>query len=295
MVRIQRRKNKKFHAILTADWHLRENTPLCRIDNFWSAQWKKVQYIKALQEEYNCIVLHAGDLFDMWKPSPYLLTATQENIPSQFYTIYGNHDLPQHNIDLAYKCGINTLISSGFVSCIDGGHWGRDLKNISFFDVLGKKVLVWHTMICKDSDLWPGCGAMQVDSVIRKFDTKVDLILTGHNHQRFTARGENCLLVNPGAITRQTVDQINFEPCVFLWNAEENLLRRVKLPIDDNVISREHIEKVQKRDSRIDAFVASINENWKAELSFEENLLRYQEQNKVRKSVMDIIWKAFER
>ena len=62
-----------------------------------------------LQQKYDCPVYHAGDLFDYWKPSPALLAKTMEHLPKDFYTAYGNHDLPQHNIELAYKKIVNNL------------------------------------------------------------------------------------------------------------------------------------------------------------------------------------------
>ena len=50
-------------AILTGDWHLREDTPICRTDDFQTAQWEKVRIISDLQKKYNCPVIHSGDLF----------------------------------------------------------------------------------------------------------------------------------------------------------------------------------------------------------------------------------------
>ena len=98
-------------AILTGDWHLREDSPTCRTDDFWTTQWEKVDFVSDLQKKYNCQVIHSGDLFNHWKPSPYLLNKTMRHIPKEFYTVYGNHDLPQHNIELADKCGINVLLA----------------------------------------------------------------------------------------------------------------------------------------------------------------------------------------
>ena len=106
-------KVKPPSTILASDFHLREDHPVCRTDDFWQAQWKKVDFVSELQEKYDCPVLHAGDLFDFWKPSPYLLTETIKHLPNKFFTVYGQHDLPQHNLKLAYKCGINTLAEAG--------------------------------------------------------------------------------------------------------------------------------------------------------------------------------------
>ena len=89
---IRNKKPKTPSAILCGDFHLREDTPVCRTDDFWAAQWDKVLEIKELQEKYKCPVIHSGDLFNHWKPSPYLLSTTMWGMPEHFHTIYGNHD-----------------------------------------------------------------------------------------------------------------------------------------------------------------------------------------------------------
>ena len=61
-------------AILCGDVHLREDSPICRTDDVWAAQWKKIDFISDLQKTHDCPVLCSGDLFDYWKPSPNLLT-----------------------------------------------------------------------------------------------------------------------------------------------------------------------------------------------------------------------------
>ena len=49
-------------AILTADWHIRADTPTSRTDDFTAAMWRKVQFINDLANEHNIPILIAGDL-----------------------------------------------------------------------------------------------------------------------------------------------------------------------------------------------------------------------------------------
>ena len=42
------------NLILTADWHLREDQPVCRTDDFWKAQWAKIDFINDLAEHEGC-------------------------------------------------------------------------------------------------------------------------------------------------------------------------------------------------------------------------------------------------
>lgn len=276
--------------ILTGDWHLRETTPVCRNDNFWAAQWDKVQQIKVLQQKYGCPVWHSGDLFDHWKPSPLLLSETMQNIPDQFWTVYGNHDLPQHSLELAEKCGIRTLEIAGYLRTMTGVHWGEEPDP----DPQGViNLLVWHVMTYTGNSPWPGCTDLRADEILDKYPG-YELILTGHNHKSFTAQAGARILVNPGSLTRQTADQIDHQPCVYLWYSKGHKAIPYYLRCNPDAVSRAHIEQVQARNTRIDAFVERLTKEWQAGFSFEENLRHFAQINQIRKSVMDIIWRTLE-
>jgi len=285
---------KNVSAILTADWHLREDQPICRTDNFWDAQWKKVEYIQKLQVQHQCPVIHAGDLFEMWKPSPLLLSNTIKHIPKQFSMVYGNHDVPQHNIDLSFKCGVDTLKAAGVLEILEEAHWGQSpTKGTLFFPRSELNMLVWHIMTWKGKEPWPGITDSPAKRILSKFP-EFDLIVTGHNHQSFTEEQDNRILVNPGSLTRYKADQEDHKPCVYLWDSTTNTAWPHYLPIDKNVVSREHIDRKDERDKRINAFVERLNEDWEADVSFEENLDRFEKENNIRKSVMEIVRRAIE-
>jgi len=274
-------------AILTSDWHLREDTPVCRTDNFWEAQWKKVDFVSELQKKYDCPVYHAGDLFHTWKPSPYLLSKTIEHLPDGFYTVYGNHDLPQHSIELKEKCGVYTLWKARALKVFQQGHWNDTPNNSLDFDIGEKQVYVWHKFVYVGKEPFPGAKG-KARSIMKKY-SQFDLILTGDNHQSFVYPVDDRLLVNPGSLMRQEAGQIDFKPSVYLWFAEDNSVERVYLPIDETAVSREHIVKVEERDERMDAFISKLNDDIKTTLSFEENIKRFLAKNRMRKPVKDII------
>jgi len=282
-------------AILTADWHLRETTPICRTDDFWRAQWDKVEEVTRLQIKYNCPVIHAGDLFDHWKPSPYLLSQAFLKLPNRFWTIYGNHDLPQHNLDLSVKSGVYTLVSGFRINLLASAHWNIDnlREDLQAHTIHLKKseLLVWHIMTYHGEPPWPGCTDFSAKQILEMFP-QFDLILTGHNHKSFIVEHEGRWLVNPGALTRQTVDQIDHRPCVYLWYGESREVKPYYLPCKKDVISKEHLTYAKAKDERIEAFINRLNQDHLTSISFERNLEIFEKQNRVRKSVMDLVWKA---
>jgi len=181
----------KADLILTGDWHLLETNPICRLDDLTKTQWSKVNFVFNVQKEHNCPVIHSGDLFDYWKPSPELLSKTIEHLPNNFWTVYGNHDLPQHNLDLSYKSGINVLEKAGKLGVLKGTHWGQ--KPFISTNIMGpvikninepKKILVWHVLTYQNVRPYPGCTLPKASRLLKKY-TDFDLIVTGHNHKPF--------------------------------------------------------------------------------------------------------------
>lgn len=303
---MERTKFKRPDAILCSDFHLREDTPICWInsDEFQEEQWASVGFVRILQKRYGCPVIHAGDLFNHWKPSPWLLSQASALLPHSFFTVYGQHDLPQHSLELTEKCGVFNLHINGKVTLLRGCHFGQtpkdindlvtqyipDLKGSFFFN---SKVLVWHHLTYLNKP-FPGAAGGMAEGILRKYP-QYDLIVTGDNHQSFSTMYEGRLLVNPGSLTRQAADQINFQPRVALWYADTNTVEWVNIPIKQNVISREHIEHKEDRDKRIDAFVSRLDGDWEVGLSFEQNLETFFNANETREPIKSIIYKAIEK
>ncbi len=289
---MKRTNVNKADAILTADYHLREDNPICRIDYFLDTQIQKMKFIQQLQVKHNCPVIHAGDLFNHWKASPYLITLALNYLPKNMFTVAGNHDLPNHNIDLLDKSALNTLIHAKAIDYLTGTHWGQEPKNESLM-IGNRKILVWHVMTWKDNPPWLGCKDPTAKELLEEFP-QCDLIVTGHNHNSFVEELNGRILVNPGSITRQTADQESYQPKVFLWYAKTNSVEPILIPIEKGVISREHIEHKEERDLRIKAFVGRLTNDWEVGVSFEANLERFQKENKIRSSVMQIVRAAID-
>jgi hypothetical protein len=286
------RTNRTPDLILTSDLHLREDTPICRTDDFWKAQWKKIDFINNLQAKWRIPIICGGDFYDHWKPSPNLLRETIEHIPDMFFTIYGQHCLPAHSLDLVDKCGTNVLQAAGKLTILSGCHWGQTPTEPSLV-IKGRKILVWHVMNYQGKLPWPGCEAPMGAGLLRKYN-QYDLILTGDNHKTFHEEFEGRHLVNPGSLMRMDADQIDHKPCIWLWFAEDNSVEQVFIPIEQGCISREHLLVKEERDARIDAFVSRLDTEWEAEVSFEQNLENFFKTNQIRSSVKEIIYQSLE-
>ncbi len=311
--------NRPADAILVSDLHLTDRTPVSRTDDYQEAQRRKLEFIcKLSKENGDCPVLCAGDVFDYWKASPWLCRFAVQNLPADFLAIPGQHDLPGHSLAEFEKSGLGLLdvveaaavlkSPSYFVTArsshntfyvvgIPYGQLEDVLKDDFEFPKTpsqGRRILLLHTLVWPDRrPSWDKSG-ITAKELLERFGKQFDLIVTGDNHQSFVYEGLKSLLVNPGSMLRITADQEDHRPRCYLYYADTNSVQHIYLPIEKGVINREHIESRKKKDERIAAYIERMNTDWEITLSFRRNLEAFFNENKVPRSVREIIWRAME-
>jgi len=284
---------ERVDAIWSADWHLRDNDPPCRNDNFQTAQWDKVRQVRELQEKWGCPVYHIGDLYNHWKPSPYLLSKTMQELPKGFVTVYGQHDLPFHSWEYRNKSGIYALEQAEFLTALVQGGWQQDPVKIRRINSSGKRsVGLSHRFIWDGDNIpWPGCDELTAKQMLKKYP-KFDLIVTGDHHRPFVyTNKKGRTLLNCGCLTRQDASYINHKPRVWVWNAISNKITPYFLKYDEGAVDPT-VNKTKERDIMIKSFISRISEEWELSMSFEKNLERFFSKHKTGKSVMKLIYKS---
>lgn len=303
-------------AILTSDLHVRDTVPVARIDDYFTAQERKLSFLRQLSDENRlCPILCAGDIFHKWRSSPWLMYLAYRLLPYPMYTIPGNHELPMHSMEnyeksalhlleaVCKKEGLLTVLKCDEPALTDklliyGIPFGQ-MENAGKFDVSTRPrtsrrtVLLLHELTWERKPAWAH-DDYSADELIDKFGEYFDLIVTGDNHQSFVTKKHNTLLVNPGSMMRMTADQMDHEPCCYLYYADENEVRRVPFPIEDAVLDRDHIDRKEEHDKRIAAYIERINTQWKRGLSFRDNLAAFFKANRTPKKVRDLIWQQLD-
>jgi len=312
---MKRSNNKSIpSAIITADIELRMYSPVSRIDNYWEALQRKIKWLKDLSESLQCPIFDGGDLFDKrYKqyPSHFLLQWAIKNLPTPFFTIPGNHDLPGKTMENYHNSSMSVLESAGIISGIDNSivkikdkivyihkiPYGQELKEPNEFPKIDckidYKVVLFHGMIYDRNPPFPGCEGWEKNEVLKKFPN-FDLIVTGDNHQTFTGQRKNTILVNAGSLMRNDADQIEHRPCVFLWYPEECRVEKKFIPIEQNVLSREHLEKAEEKEIRLSAFVEKLGQQVVEGINFEKNLEQFLLKNKVNQRIIDKVWSYYD-
>lgn len=314
-VPVGKKIKKSADAILTADIHLTNKTPVSRTDDYIQAQERKLKFLAGLsQENDNCLILCAGDVFDYWKASPWLCSWAHRHLPRNLVTIPGNHDLPMHSSAEYEKSALALLeIVGREISVLKGDQSlyfpisGVEVFGIPFGMLKGydpparegkhRRILLLHELI------WPGTkppwakGSYSAAEILDRFDEDFDLIVTGDNHQSFVEKGEISTLVNPGSMMRRTADQMDFQPKCYLYYAGDNSVVPVDFPVEQDVHNIEHLTGKKERDERIAAYVERMSfserENTRF-LSFQDNLQTFFQENKTPRKVREIIWQYLE-
>jgi predicted phosphodiesterase len=299
-----KRKDKAPSAILSADWHIRPDCPVCRTDNFFQAMEKKLDFILDLSKKYDCPILVAGDLghkplnnnWPVWLLKWTINKFKDHNI----ITIAGQHDLENHRLENWVRSGIGVLHAAGAINFIQEETWMDDvlIQPFSYGQEITNPIeknksidiCMTHQMITNsEKKMWPGDEAPRANALLTKF-TEYNLILSGDNHTPFVQEHEGRLLVNPGSMMRTTADQIDHQPRVYLWYAESNEVECVYLPIKQGVISRDHIKEIDDRSDRYDSYIAKLKEEVELSLSFETNMEEYLKRFRTEKNVVGKIW-----
>lgn len=292
-------------ALFCADNHFRDDTPVCRVDDFYDVQFQKLAFITELAR--GCPVLCAGDLLDYWKVSHALEGRLIRELPRPWVTVPGQHELPSHRMAWLERSALNVLgnagaveiLRVGYVSSFDwgtvyGAGWGEDPRGIKVRPGPGRHILLWHRMVWSKAPPFPGVDPEGEAFRLLKSLPQFDGIVTGDNHQTFEVEDRGRWLINPGPMTRQRSVEKSITPGVYTYRAKDNSWTRVSLPTSPEAISVEHLKRRRARPGLgvfAEKLLASTDDPG---LDFEHNLRVYLAQNPQSKKVEELIWQLTE-
>lgn len=249
----------------TSDWHFRLTTPRSRAEEDWKAvQFEALYQIAQLCREHDCPVVIAGDVLDDgWRADkcpPELINEAYEILClfPHVYAVAGQHDLPNHRLDLFGKSALHTLSLTGKVTILDWQHpqifgglvltgfsWGelrqappepakvRDVNSGSrLMNVAAIHANVWHndTTKHKESRDDESVGAW------RKKLKGYDVAVFGDNHKGFlTPRKDGGpVIYNTGGPLNRNSD-------------EKGVKRHVGLVFDDGSVDKHYLNTSSER------------------------------------------------
>lgn len=105
-------------AVLSSDWHFSDRPPLIRSaePDWQAAMARPMSQVRELCHKHDVPLLHAGDLFDRWNPSPALIAFAMRELPLSVYAVPGQHDLRHHRLDSLQDTAFGVLVEAGRIS-----------------------------------------------------------------------------------------------------------------------------------------------------------------------------------
>jgi DNA repair exonuclease SbcCD nuclease subunit len=269
--------------IHTADWHLRYDVPTCRLETQEEWQDYQIEIVTDILEIFKekqknakdkVILVIAGDIFHTPQQPIYWINRVADLLnkydTSNIYIIAGNHDLPYHNYENEHRSAYGNLIRqkkcshNKYVS-IDLYNFGEELK-----EATAASIKVEHRLVTDGSDFIP--GSITAEDYLQNEMQNYKVALLGDYHHNFAVYDDDRLVLNPGCITIQSANMINYIPKIVLLDTETQKFKWIELKTNANFITNNHLVKVKERDKRITALVEKLKTSKTISLSFEDNV-----------------------
>lgn len=271
--------------LITADWHIKGERPICRMEEDWlESQRQTIEEIRQVFNEGQCNQIWIlGDIFDTPRCSTTAvnmlideLTAFPEN---SVRILCGNHDLKDHSYKNLQQCSIGTLLktfspipqtlfSSRQIS-VSANAFGQD-------DETAETEIVCTHQLTFPNDAarpMPGCGLLAQD-LLDKWKTS-KIIFTGDYHNGYIFENDSRFVVTPGCINIQKADELNYKPFVVIWDTEKTGVDQFEVvylnPQNENC-TRDHIEYRKQKDLILSNVIETIQDSVETTLDFDSNL-----------------------
>lgn len=296
--------------VCAGDIHAAHDRPTNRVDNYWATILRKLNFIFDVADKNHAdVVIFPGD-FTNTPALPYvaftdLVTLLRERGEGKvILTCTGQHDLrfrtKPNTALVALENSVDHLsILNNSTGCVvgdvrfSGSGYGEEVPEPEegIFNVL-----IIHRMIIEEK-LWSAQETYEPANIFLR-QHNYDLICSGDNHRGFIARsgiGGNRLLVNCGAMMRNSVALLNHQPVVVVYNTKTRMYEQVFIPIEtaDKVFRVEKVEAEKERNQNLEAFVSGLSDQKEVGLLFEDNLIAFSKENNIGSDVMNIIYDSF--
>lgn len=270
---------KVFKGIITADWHLSQTKPRCRIDNDWIETQKKIVHqIFECAKKFKVDVFIVGDIFHSNSDTSFeCIKIVQdfakelEKIGLKLYVIFGNHDLMYHSVENLDKSAVGILMNSeniyfagDYSDDIGAGHFNEKIEN--------KRIIFKHILCFKSKDeLPPNVEAVTAQELLDEYDN-AKYVFLGDNHHSFIYENKGKKVINPGCLIRRNSNFKDYDCKVVYVNENENIVEFVPIIDNESFVDDSYILKQEEREERIESFVDKLSDTKNVSLDFVDNV-----------------------
>jgi len=284
--------------------------------------------IRSIIETANNIgadIVHLGDIFDKPRADTLIVNMLiyqlyQLETTSQFYFIAGNHDVPYRSYKSIDEVSIGTIkrIERSYDPFLVEG----EKEHIKFrYIPAGKSPIVkeaynvgiedylLHSQVCPESTSWILAHHLTfqdrspiiaeglcVEDWIRAFPN-ARLFTIGDNHSGFIKQTKEALFIVPGSMTRQTIDQADYQPRSYVveWKSpyDVEVIDEIKTDTNPKMTESRYISTEGIKDERLNAFIQILKKQSDISLDFIENVRKFLSMNEIDMEVKREIRELF--
>jgi len=298
-------------AVLCSDLHFSHNAPTARsAEPSWYVAMERAWYqVRVAAQDFKCPIVIAGDIFDNWRSPPELITFAIKLFRGwDVYTIPGQHDLPNHVYQDAYRSAYGTLIEAGAVKDIPAGEcwnldglalwsfpWGFEIEPVCMPNPEYIHLAVVHRYIWVNNCKYPGAPEEAKVGVFKKQLEGYNAAVFGDNHKGFLAVAGKCEVLNCGGLMSRKSDERNYQPHYGLL-FDDGTIERVPLDISqDKWVDPEDVTALVDESLNMGGLISELEHLGGDTLNFIEVLTRYVEKNKISPEVGRLIADALDK
>lgn len=300
-------------GIFCSDIHWTEHPPVARgvEDNWLKVQESYVKQLRLLQVQHHMApIFVAGDLFDKWNSSIYLVNCVLGWLwEMEVYAIPGNHDIPFHNVLELSRSAYWTLVEAGAVKHLTAGgpHCVGNVMVHPFpsgaevtppckdTNSLCTNVALIHDLIWTDKTGYEGASEDKKLTPWLKKLKGYDAAFFGDNHSGFSFVPKEdsqfkTSIFNCGSFMRRHTDERDNKPSVGLLKSDGSVSRHYLSCENDRFADAELVKQFESA-TGIDLtdFVEELLSNHSEPMLFSNIVLRWLEREKPDDEVRKIM------
>lgn len=287
--------------VVSADWHLREDRPRCRVDEDWiGVQKRALAQLADYCEKYDCNLVVVGDLFH--RSTEFRMVRLVQSLADrlfmknlQLYYLAGNHDLLYHSTANLDRSAIGLLENTK--NCFYISKLSRYSVSAPNFDECcddSKVHLFIHTLCFPDmKSMPPNVNAVCAKDLLEEH-RNAKWIFTGDYHHSFHYEWNGRHVVNSGCLIRQAVDMKDYQCGAYFVDTDNDVVEFLPIHDDADMVDDAYIVDEKVRDERIGEFVDKLKGTKAVSLDFTDNVEKALASSGLDEDVKDMVNRLME-
>lgn len=282
--------------IITADWHIRNTKPRCRVDEDWiKTQQKALNQIAQICDDRKLPLMVVGDIFHSNSDTSFECINMVQKLADRIGGIYilaGNHDLPYHSSENIDKSAIGVLLQSENVFKIED--YSDEFSAPNFDEERNPMPYMFiHTLTIPSKDKPDFIQCETPESLLEKYPT-AKWIFTGDYHRNFVYEEDGRYVINSGCLIRQVSDMKDYQCGVYFVDTEKEIIEFIPIIDNEELVNDEYIIRENEREERIESFVNKLKDVESVSLDFIDNVEKALLINKIDEKLKDCVKELLE-